>query len=524
MPSTFSVSIGTPTEAYRNPDIYSVLQDIPDNTQKLISPKDVRDAVFSVWANSVFKQTTGTASIEYIGIDSNNPSNRDIKQKIFIGKRNVAGVDIMKNTLLSNTNDTDIFFFNTKSDSVTQSVTKLAILAGTVSSLYDYAPYIKSEYISATSGDNISLEIANPSLYGGPVNIYSSTGRVAINGIIFPTVAESSASASNGKILRYSGTYPNGSLIWSNDTVSIANIGATGSPTNIFGSPVNVNGFPLEFVDDTPVPVTVGGVLQGMTFSSGSFGTYSQDWPVTEVIKLILYPYVAPSLTFDIANIATGNHYAEFGYTASLIFTYSITRYSEDINSATISGTTFSSISFSSLPGGIISGTVFGTTESSIYVTPPVSKNWVLQVTDGALNYYSLTSSIQFVAPIFYGFNSATPSWFSNDIGTIINGSNKYIYPYPGVSQSYSVFYNGSGYLYFIYPASFATNVSRIKDPNGYIIYDTLSNNVSSFTSSPTTIIPTGTVIDYVTSSIGYRVIRTVATCSYPGGFFEFIF
>lgn len=516
MPSTFSVSIGTPTEAYRKPDIYSVLQDIPDNTQKLISPKDVRDAVFSVWANSVFKQTTGTASIEYIGIDSNNPSNRDIKQKIFIGKRNVAGVDIMKNTLLSNTNDTDIFFFNTKSDSVTQSVTKLAILAGTVSSLYDYAPYIKSEYISATSGDNISLEIANPSLYGGPVNIYSSTGRVAINGIIFPTVAESSASASNGKILRYSGTYPNGSLIWSNDTVSIANIGATGSPTNIFGSPVNVNGFPLEFVDDTPVPVAVGGVLQGMTFSSGSF--YSQDWPVTEVIKLILYPYVAPSLTFDITNIATGNHYAEFGYTASLIFTYSMTRYSENIVDSQIIGTTFSSFVFSSLPGGIISGTVFGTTASPL--TSPVTKSWSLQVSDSVVSSFShsATASIQFVSPIFYTFDSSTPSWSSAAVGSLINVSNKYIYPYPGASQSYSLFYNGSGYLYLIYPASFATDVTMIKDPNGYIIYDTVGGNISSFTSS--SVVPTGTTVSYS----AYKIIRTVATCSYPGGYFEFIF
>jgi len=97
MPATYSINVGQTTEAYRKQDINSVLADIPNNTQKLISPKDVRDAFLSSWANSSFKQTIGVASIEYVGLDSGDPSNRDIKQKIFIGKRNYAGTDIMNN-------------------------------------------------------------------------------------------------------------------------------------------------------------------------------------------------------------------------------------------------------------------------------------------------------------------------------------------------------------------------------------------------------------------------------------------
>ena len=85
MPATYSINVGTSTEALRKQDINSVLLDLPDNTQKLISPKDVRDAFLTSWANSAFKQTIGQANIEYLGIDSGNPSDRDIKQKIFIG-------------------------------------------------------------------------------------------------------------------------------------------------------------------------------------------------------------------------------------------------------------------------------------------------------------------------------------------------------------------------------------------------------------------------------------------------------
>ena len=111
MSATYSINVGGPTEALRKQDINSVLLDLPDNTQKLISPKDVRDAFVTAWANSAFKQTVGQANIEYLGIDSGNPSNRDIKEKIFIGKRSYAGLDIMTNTLLNN-GSSDIYIYN----------------------------------------------------------------------------------------------------------------------------------------------------------------------------------------------------------------------------------------------------------------------------------------------------------------------------------------------------------------------------------------------------------------------------
>lgn len=526
MPATFSINIGTPTESARKQDIYTVLQDIPDNTSKLITPRDVRDAIFSVWANSVFKQTIGTSSIEYIGIDSNNPSNRDIKQKIFVGKRNVSGVDIMSNSLLSSSNETDIFLFNTKPDTTTQSVTKISILSGTDSSLYSYAPYIKSEFISDLGGDNIALDIVNPSLFGGPINIYSPSGRVAINDIIFPTIAESSASASNGKILRYSGTYPNGSLVWSNDTVSIANIGATGSPTNIFGSPVLINGSPMVFSDETPLPLSVGGLTQGSTFS---------DVTIVEMLNRILYPYVPPALSLSLVN-SSGTTYSEFGTTASVVFSYSITKYSEDISDAYIDGTTFSGVTFSSSPGGILSGTLSGSTHSALIST----HNYVLKVSDDPVWLFashSATASISFVYPSFYGFSQVPiyvnplSGWLASTLIMAATSSIRNNIPSPG-SQSISLYYSGSGYLFFAMPESYPV-FRYVKDPNGYIIHDyadisssvfftgTQSNSVPSYSGSYPNIVPTGGGPTY---SIAVRFWVTNATCSYPGGNFEFIF
>jgi hypothetical protein len=549
MPATYSISVGLPTEALRKQDINSVLLDIPDNTQKLISPKDVRDAFLSTWANAAFKQTIGLSSLEYIGIDSGNPENRDIKQKIFIGKRNYTGVDIMNNALLSYTNPTDIYFFNTKPDTVTQSQTRIAILAGTNSSLYTTAPYIQAE--SNSTGTAINLDIVNPSIYSGPINIYSNTGRVAINGIVFPTAAETSASASNGRILKYSGTWPNGSLRWDEPTISISSIGVPGTPTNIYGSPSNVNGYSLEFVDPTLTTQTIGGIQAGSSFPSFGFnGIYgNQNWPMVEVIRSLLYPYSPPGLTIQLSNLATGDNYAEIGVTSSISFTYSITKYSENIDTYQIYGPsntspytvgavgTYSGLSFSSALPGDQTIVTFTYSVKRDYVSTPVTNDYAIQASDSLdslgytlINHFA-TASLTFLSPFFTIFNSTintgTSIFFINGIRTrnLMNISNKHITPYPGNSQSVSFNCSGGGYLYFLVPYSIDYNygeLSMIKDPNGYIVYDAAYPLTSSFTySGSVTPALSGTDINYG----NYRVYRTIGPCSYIGsGEFEFIF
>ncbi len=535
MPATYSISVGQPTEALRKQDIYSVLQDLPDNTQKLISPKDVRDAFLSAWSSSAFKQTINSSSIEYIGVDSGNPDNRDIKQKIYIGKRNYAGTDIMSSSLLNSTS-TDIYFYNTKSDtSLTQSSTKIAILAGTDSVAHQYAPYLETNYINSSS--SIGLNIVNPSVSGGPVNIFSSTGRVAINGILFPTFTETSASASNGKILKYFGTYPNGVLRWDSPTLTIANIGSVGSPTNIYGSPSNVNGYSLEFVDNSIVPQTIGGIEIGSSFSMGSFfngdlsknigyGPGYQNWPIVEVLRKLLYPYVSPSLSLTMT-IPSGGLYAEVGVTQSATFSYSITRYSYDINGYQINPGILPLSSYSGPAGSILSGT----TISNVVSNTVGSQSFTLVARDNntLLTFsHSATASIRYVNPIFYGFNSTllnviTPN--SNTLTSIINSlTQSKVVTNINTGDTVTVNVTGSGYIYFLVPAAYGF-LSKIKDHNGFVVHDSSYLSLSSFTFSPGTIAPNlGSVYNQYIGN--YRVYRTSTTCSLTGfsNNFEFIF
>jgi hypothetical protein len=521
MPATYSINVGTPTEALRKQDINSVLLDLPDNTQKLISPKDVRDAFLSAWATSAFKQTIGQASIEYLGIDSGNPSNRDIKEKILIGKRNHGGLDVMNNSLLTNTNN-DIYIYNTKPDSSATQSTKVVILAGTNSILHTNAPYIQSNSINSNTA--LDLNLVNPSLFSGPINVFSNTGRVAINGITFPTVAETSASASNGRILKYSGSYPNGVLRWAEPTVSIANIGTIGLPTNIYGSPSNVNGYSLEFVDNSIVPQTIGGVFQGSSFSAGSYN--GQNWPLSEVIRKILYPYVPPTLSLSVTT--GGVDYFSTGITSSALFSYSITRYSNIISSYDISGTTYSGLSFSGSVGSQLNATF----SSNIYSNTSGTQSYVLSARDNPflLTFsHSATASVRFVHPSFYGFSLTnidfTPSagvLRATQLGNYINSANRLVVPYLGPSQSVSLPYIGGGYVYFVYPHSYPL-LSKIKDPNGFIIHDSSNLTYSAFTYS-VSVTPTGGN-NLASPPPQWKIYKTIGTCSYTGsGNFEFIF
>lgn len=542
MPATFSINSGQLTESTRKPNIFSVLNDIQDNTQKLISPRDVRDAFLSTWANSPFKITTpnSLSNYEYIGLDSSNPGNRDIKQKILLGKRGYGNLDVMSSSLLNS--DTDIFLFNTKPDSSTQSSTKISILSGTNSTLHQFAPYIES-YTDVTDS-KVDLNVINPAPNGG-INLLSQTGRVAINDIIFPTVAETFGSASDGRILRYRGTYPSGYLKWEEPTITLNIIGTPGYATNIYGSTVSLNGYPLEFIDSDEVPTTIGGIEMGASFSKNSFynGSGYQNWPITEVLKDLLYPYTPPVLELSIINNATGTVYAEIGKTASAVLTYKVTTYqrniSEKIFNYQVPGTSYIGLSFSGVPGTYRSGTISVATFSAGGVYGLYTKKWNLNVSDSSLSTfsYSATASLQFVYPVWYGFTSSLITDMASFAATVPTLT-KLIAPYPGTSNSYTLPFNGEGYLYFIHnndPNWVNPSVSpefsglqQIKDPNGFIIHNRTSQIYSGFTSS-LVYHPTIPGIDGYPNQ--FVIWRSKYQCSYPGpgggnttGNFKFIF
>jgi len=172
MPSTYSINVGSSTEAHRLATIEDVLNLLPDNLEKLVNPIDVRSVVYSTWENSVFKQLTGSASIEYIGIHRN-----DIYNKIYFGKKQLSSNDIMSSSLLNS--DVDTFFYNTKSDSnLSNQYTKISILSGTNSGWYNIAPYMRS-YI-AISPPNPVLA---PSIIGSSIAVGNTPQGIAFNPI-----------------------------------------------------------------------------------------------------------------------------------------------------------------------------------------------------------------------------------------------------------------------------------------------------------------------------------------------------
>jgi hypothetical protein len=486
MSLTYSINVGQPTESFRKSDIYNVLQDLPDNTSKLISPKDVRDAFLSTWSNSAFKITTPStySTAYYIGVDSGNPADRDQKSKILLGKRQYGNLDILSTGLINNS-QTDVFVYNTKSDSVTQSSTRMAFLAGTNSLLFNDAPYIEG-FNSNNVG--ISLNIVNPNPYDGVINILSTTGRVAINGVVFPTLSETAASASNGRILRYFGTYPNGFLKWDEPTISNVVIGNPGSTTSIYGSPVLVNGYSLEFVDKNQVPVKIGDFDPGDTFATGSFA--GQDWPLSEVIRGILYPYLQPELEISVLDSNTGLDYAPINTNTTLSITYSVKTFAREDNESISdyhiklnSNYFYGGTSFSATPSSVISSSFSYLTFSSTALT------WNFELvattipggTISSGHSFSSTSNFKWVLPVYYGFTTSV----INDSSTLTNVSS-------GLSsiallntpQTVSLSMTGSGYIYFIYPSTFTNPIKMIKDPNGFILYDQILASFSSFTSS----------------------------------------
>ena len=568
MPATYSINVGTQLEAYRKTDIISVLKDIPDNTHKLISPKDIRDAFLSTWANSPFKQTKNLSGTEYIGIDSGNPADRDIKQKIFLGKRSFANLDIMTDTLLSN-NRADIYIYNTKPDSyLTQSSTKVAILAGTNSTLYQTAPYIESKIVNNVN----HFEFRNPSLSNGPISIYSSTGRVAINGILFPTVAETAAKQPTDIILKYSGSYPNGYLKWGPISFDETNVGAAGLPTNIYGSPVKLNGHSLEFVENSIVPNTVGGVPAGFSFSSNSY--YSaitatqQNWPISEVLRKVLYPYVAPTLSLSLTDNITGSTYAEAGSTITAKLSYLLTIYPRtvdeyvsnyyilnQVNTIAAIGptapTSYSGLSFSGAPGKTFSTDILFTS-----ITGPASGGFhkytmaysnVPGTTVGGYplssSYnsgwsYSTTAEIRFIRPIFYGFSGTSSvvslnptttnvlNTFRSKLTTLQNTKlTKLIKPYPGINSSLRLNVSGTGRIYFSYPRAngigdnlHESNLLTIKDPNGFVLYQKGNPTASAF-------YPASFDMNSQSGWTDHVLWVSKFPCSYPAtGFFELIF
>ena len=459
MSVTYSISQGV-TYAELFPNFQSILNVLPDNTQKLIAPRDVRDSFFTTWENIVFKKTTTSTSDEqYIGIDQ-----IDLTQKVFFGKKRLSGIDIMNTELLSS--DVDFFFYNTKTEPQSDYSTKLAFLAGT-GSFYDLdnvkSPYIESKVVQGINGSYLNFEIRNTSylieesqIVGGDINILSDRGFVSLNGVILPKYSENLTEDNDGKYLKF---------VWAGTSAY-----ATWSTVEIPDQPDPVDPDTIFFTDSTPTPQALGGIPQNSTFD---------NVPVTEMFRRLLYPYLKPivSTSFAYSIIESGDtstaNLQSFNYQVRRPGTYSIT-------GRTLEPSTLKSTSPPLFNPSDVNPILNGSVQPEFNVFLPTSQNVAgvsvkLTVTDANSSSVDSTSSFNIVLPWYSGVSTTatnTVSGINNILGTSSLSTNKLI---PTLRASAgtialtltTIGLGGQGCIYFGYPSSYG-DITSIKDQNNF--------------------------------------------------------
>jgi hypothetical protein len=474
MPTTYSISQGV-TYAELFPNFQSILNVLPDNTQKLIAPRDVRDSFFTTWENIVYKKTTTSISdVQYIGIDQN-----DLTQKVYFGKKRLAGIDLMTSDLLSA--DVDFYFYNTKTEPQTDYSTKIAFLAGTGSFYFSddlRTPYIESKVVEGISGSYLNFEIRNKSFtfdgldpVGGDINVLSDTGFVSLNGIVFPKYVDNAKQENDGKYLKF---------IW--DGISTGY--ATWSTVEIPDQPDPVDPANIFFTETTPTPQALGGIPINSTFD---------NVPVTEMFRSLLYPYLKPSVSVGYTKgvIESGDTTEagsqRFNYEIKLPGTYSLT--GRNLDPPTLNPSSpplFDPASITS-PGG--SG--FLIPNFNIYLGPTEDKRTVthkLTITDANNTSVDDDASFSIVLPWYYGVSTTATnnvSGINGILGTTTPAANLLTADLKtSASQtivSLTTVGLGPGCIYFGYPSSYPDLLS-IKDGNDFEVLNVGSPDFTKYT------------------------------------------
>ena len=477
--STFSINISTSTQTSgyelggTSSDLSNViLSELKDNNDYFISPESVRNAIFSLNVSYPFKETS-TGNVPYIGIDTLNPNDRDLKdKKLFFGKRSYSGtysytdaqtINIMDSTLLSS--DTDTFLYNTKSDTDSNDITKILIIAGTGYSSYQNSPYIQSEIVTGVTQSSTSLDFINV----GDISVKSDFGTVSINDIPFPKVSDSQLGATdNATLIWIGGTGSTASTSWQPLSFPPLSelggyLGVTGTPINFFGSPVYLNGYSLEFTDNRRVPIDLNDVNIGDSFS---------NYSISDLLKRIVFPYLAPEGEIEIIGTYSGG-YAEVG-------TYPVPMVKWKIKKRTYPTQTTSL--YNMIPGAYpaIGGTAEQTVEGTsmgIVISPITSDSteFRITVTDGTQSG-SASTYITGVYPYFFGYSNLS-TMTNIGLGSLVKETS--------FQQDKELDLYGYGdYFYFIYDYDWGT-ISNVYDDMGITCSATFSYTDQLF-SSPT--------------------------------------
>jgi hypothetical protein len=469
--ATYSAGTGT-TEAFSKTLLTDVLALLPDNTIKEISPRDVRDAVFSTWENSPFRYTSN-GTTDYIGI-----AREDVKDMtIFLGKKQISGTNIMSSSLLNS--DTDIFLYNTKLDSDPTQDFKVSFLAGSSSGVFQMAPYMRAAYVNATPSF-ITLDIVNPATYGTITLQSGPSASISINSLQWPStgyvnyVVNNSGNASQSIATDLFLTVGAGmDNIQLKTYASLGNsLGGPGQPVNIQGSPVNLNGFALEFSNSNPILATFGGIGIGMTFS---------NVPLITMIEMMLYPYLVPLASVSFSGLQFNNTF-ERNNSSGNTFNYQYTIYKRtndilttDLQLQSSDGTTY--LTPPESVGITASGTglVTSTTQSSFALSngevsalldyPDNTLTFSCQVYDGTQSYTDY-ENLTAVYPYFYGFDADNVNTAGTYMSDVLNSQTKRV----DTKTNLEVGLNGTDYLYFSYPQVYGT-LSSIVDGNSFSEY-----------------------------------------------------
>jgi hypothetical protein len=455
----------TQSYSFKNDYVYS---NLIDNESRSLQPKYIRDSILSLWDLPSFKETIATPSnIRYIGIDSGNTSDRDIKQKIFFGKRSYKNYDILNNLL---TSDTDIFFYNTKLDSDSQNDTKISILSGANPNIY--SPYISSNYVigktaslylNIVNQDDIHILSRSYNISGVKMTDNNLGSTVSINNVIFPPYSTNLSSNIDGKYLLVN----NGLMTWTNSlfnntiTSGYIPVGENNKELNIYGSKTTINGYDLDFTDLRMTPYDLGGIIPGSTFSKDS---------LSEVLTRIIYNNTPPKCSLTMLN----SIYQEVGTSPEIILQYKVQKFSNPLKPTRLINMIPSQLAPISDTESII---IEGISEG-VFITPIIATqtNFTIKVEDINGGSVSVTKSIKGVYPYFYGFSTySVPDIFE------LEKLNKIV----DEKSDKTIDFIGNGNLFFIYDknygpltsiisnsvnitASFSYMTATISSPNGF--------------------------------------------------------
>lgn len=440
-------------------DLDNVLNQLQDNTNKEIFPEVIRNSVLTSNSTSAFKETSISGN-KYIGIDNldNIEINKDIIDNnylpILIGKRTYSGTysynindDIINHLPLGSTYS-DLYFFNTKRDSVSNNRTRINILSN---NKYN-SPYIQSQIVKLDNDDTLSFDIIND--YN--IDINSKYVTASVNNIVFPTTNYNNNNVSDSAVL----SYDNGILKW--DILSSNNI-STISNASIYGNSF-INGYPLEFTDNRPCGYEIGDIKYGETF---------ENEPIVSMLRRMIYTYTAPECELHFLP-PYSNGYAEIGSNPLVKLSYKITK-----NTLSTITSTFTNMIPSSYPPISGSGKVVKTGVLTGVIVLPFNNiaNFSITVSDSTQsNTYGI--GLNAIYPYYYGFISNSQAVNS----TILSSLNKLIEPI-GNKEIEII---GGGDLCFIYDDDYNL-LTDIKDENNNSIINnfiistiTLSSNIWS--------------------------------------------